>query len=163
MTIVIELARSLQAQCLLIGNTWLVCKTMWNACCLVHFPLRPTQAACLALGIPRFTPHSGRAGFATDALLAGRDFTSIREDGRWLSDASLRVYLDAVAMCSLAASEAGHRWGQTALLVEKHFSQCYPWWPGCPLVASQPLPPNVLQASRKFDECLRALHTLPNS
>ena len=42
-------------------------------------------------------PHSPRAGWATDQKVAGTDFVTIREGGRWLSDASLRCYLDILS------------------------------------------------------------------
>ena len=55
------------------------------------------------LGIPQigFTSHSGRAGFASEARPGGRDFVEIREEGRWLSDSSLRVYIDVVSAASI--------------------------------------------------------------
>lgn len=43
-----------------------------------------------------YTPHSPRAGFATEARLKGMAFEEIREAGRWQSDSSLRTYLDLV-------------------------------------------------------------------
>ena len=43
-----------------------------------------------------WSPHSPRAGFATDQKIAGVPFEQIREGGRWLSDSSLRIYLDVV-------------------------------------------------------------------
>ena len=43
-----------------------------------------------------YTPHSPRAGFATEARLMGMAFEEIREAGRWQSDSSLRTYLDLV-------------------------------------------------------------------
>ena len=49
-----------------------------------------------------YTPHSARAGFATESIAEGRDFVSVRESGRWLNDTSLRVYLDLVGAASLA-------------------------------------------------------------
>ena len=42
------------------------------------------------------TPHSPRAGFATDALVEGRVPSDIREAGRWQSESSFRIYLDVV-------------------------------------------------------------------
>ena len=45
-------------------------------------------------------PHSPRAGFATDLRLGGVPFTEIRERGRWVSDSSLRVYLDILGASS---------------------------------------------------------------
>ena len=49
-----------------------------------------------------YTPHSPRAGFATESIAEGLDFVAVREAGRWLSDTSLRVYLDLVGAASLA-------------------------------------------------------------
>jgi len=42
-------------------------------------------------------PHSPRAGWATDQKVEGTDFVAIREGGRWLSDSSLRCYLDILS------------------------------------------------------------------
>ena len=44
-----------------------------------------------------WTPHSPRAGYATDSLSAGVPFEEIREVGRWAIDASLRRYLGEVS------------------------------------------------------------------
>ena len=44
--------------------------------------------------------HSLQAGFATDLRFEGVPFIEIRERGRWLSDSSLRVYLDILAASS---------------------------------------------------------------
>jgi hypothetical protein len=52
------------------------------------------------LGLPRFTPDSPRAGFATDEFIEGTDFVTIRETGGWLSCQLLPVYLDAVTIAS---------------------------------------------------------------
>ena len=51
-----------------------------------------------------WTGHSPRAGWASDLRARGVPFTEIRELGRWLSDASLRVYLDLVSSASIAVS-----------------------------------------------------------
>ena len=48
-----------------------------------------------------WTPHSPRAGFASEERARGRSFTDIREDGRWVADSSLRVYIDVVASAQL--------------------------------------------------------------
>ena len=50
---------------------------------------------CAPLGV-RFTPHSGRAGFATEATIQGLDPTVIRRLGRWQSETSFQVYIDVV-------------------------------------------------------------------
>lgn len=41
-----------------------------------------------------WTPHSPRAGFASDSIAAEMPFTTLREFGRWQHDSSLRGYLD---------------------------------------------------------------------
>ena len=51
-----------------------------------------------------WTPHSARAGFASDAVAAGRGFTEIREAGRWVADSSLRTYIDVVSAASIATN-----------------------------------------------------------
>ena len=56
-----------------------------------------------------FTPHCPRAGWATHRYLSGRPFVSLREDGRWRSDSSLRVYLDVVANTNLLDAPDVHR------------------------------------------------------
>jgi len=49
----------------------------------------------------RWTPHSGRAGFATDSRLEGMSFEEVREAGRWAADNSLRTYLDVQAAANV--------------------------------------------------------------
>ena len=49
-----------------------------------------------------FSPHSPRAGFATEAIADGADFVSVREAGRWLADSSLRTYVDLVRVAAIA-------------------------------------------------------------
>ena len=50
--------------------------------------------ARLNLQLLGFTPHSPRAGSATQKILDGEDFVSVQEGGRWKCAESLRVYLD---------------------------------------------------------------------
>ena len=49
-----------------------------------------------------YTPHSGRAGFASEAKAEGWSFVEIREQGRWLSDESLRIYIDCVSAANIS-------------------------------------------------------------
>lgn len=49
-----------------------------------------------------FTPHSPRAGFASDSIAAGKPWSDIKESGRWISDTSFRIYLDLVGAAALA-------------------------------------------------------------
>ena len=59
----------------------------------------------LKLGIEvGWTPHSGRAGFATELRSAGTPFSEIRERGRWAADSSLRTYLDIVGAAQVSTS-----------------------------------------------------------
>lgn len=54
-----------------------------------------------------FTPHSFRAGAATQARLDGTDLNEIKRRGRWASDVTLRMYLDetmAIAARTLDAA-----------------------------------------------------------
>jgi len=57
------------------------------------FSLRLSQAGIAE----RYTPHCPRAGWATTRHTRGQPFADLREDGRWRSDNSLRIYLDVVA------------------------------------------------------------------
>ena len=106
------------------------CINAARAACVFGFNLGTYQRllakACEALQLPAFTPHSARAGFATDQFLAGVDFVTIREAGRWLSDASLRVYLDAVTAASVEASQAGQEWAPLAAWLSQHFGLVFP-------------------------------------
>ena len=56
-----------------------------------------------------FSPHSPRAGFATDAIALGKDPSRIRSEGRWNSESSFKVYLDVIGAQSTynAVREAG--------------------------------------------------------
>ena len=45
-----------------------------------------------------WTPHSPRAGYVSDAAVTGRSFVETREHGRWVSDRSLRIYMDIMAV-----------------------------------------------------------------
>ena len=54
----------------------------------------------------KFTPHSMRAGFASEGRALGKSFTELKEEGRWISDASLRVYIDLVSAAAIAQSPA---------------------------------------------------------
>ena len=51
-----------------------------------------------------WTPHSARAGFASDAVAAGRPLTAIREAGRWIADSSVRTYIDVVGAASISTN-----------------------------------------------------------
>ena len=83
-------------------------------------------AAALGLGWVKWTPHSARAGFATERRLRGDAFSQIKEDGRWKSDSSFRVYLDEATAMSLKQQLSGI--ATTAEWLEGDFARRYPWW-----------------------------------
>ena len=49
-----------------------------------------------------WTPHSARAGFATDCRTEGMDFREIMEAGRWQAETSLRIYLDILGAADIS-------------------------------------------------------------
>ena len=49
------------------------------------------------------TPHSPRAGFASEGRALGRPFTELQEEGRWASATSLRTYIDLAAAAAISA------------------------------------------------------------
>ena len=62
--------------------------------------LNKIQTECsLPMG---WSPHSPRAGFASEASAMGMSFEQIRETGRWKVDSSLRVYVDMVQAAHIA-------------------------------------------------------------
>ena len=101
---------------------------------------RLLRASCTALGLSDYTPHSARAGFATDKILSGASFVEVREAGRWVHDASLRIYLDAVAVAAAQASAEGKMWSASLAVLDKNFAEMFAWWPGAGQQPSVPLP-----------------------
>jgi hypothetical protein len=93
----------------------------YNAC------LRKAQKSA-KLGWLHATAHSPRAGWASELRLAGVEFTELRERGRWVSDSSLRMYLDAVTAHYLTIRLQGVM-PQFQLLMAD-FAHRYMWWPG---------------------------------
>ena len=56
------------------------------------------QVVSKQLGLPFvFTPHSPRAGFASEAISLGEDPGSVRLRGRWQSETSFRIYVDVIS------------------------------------------------------------------
>ena len=48
-----------------------------------------------------YTPHSPRAGFASESFRDGMDVVAIKEQGRWLVDSSFRCYIDVVQVAMI--------------------------------------------------------------
>ncbi|CAK0898424.1 unnamed protein product, partial [Prorocentrum cordatum] len=70
---------------------------------LVDYRLRLKQFEA-ALGLDmHWTPHSARAGFASDSVARGVPFQDIKEAGRWLTESSLRIYVDVVTASRVLA------------------------------------------------------------
>ena len=64
---------------------------------------RRLRAAATRVGLPPlWSAHCPRAGWTTARDLAGQPFGELREDGRWASDSSLRIYIDAVTSIDLS-------------------------------------------------------------
>ena len=74
-----------------------------------------------------FTPHSPRAGCATQLRLSGLPFAEIQERGRWQTASALRIYLDAVA-ASTTLLHRTHFLIEFANYVEQDFVGRFPWW-----------------------------------
>ena len=114
-----------------------VSKLLWRLVHCTHdsdflFPLSYAQYRALLaqvgehlqLGV-RFTPHSPRAGFATEESVRGVGVASIRERGRWASEQSFKIYLDIVSASQIEASFA-LRGATTSLeFATQHFSSFF--------------------------------------
>ena len=95
---------------------------------------------CAALGIEGYSLHSSRAGFASHGLLSGTDFVTLREEGRWLSDSPLRVYLDLVSTAAQAAHSDINNWFAVIDELRTHFCDIFPWWLQSQRRPCRPLP-----------------------
>ena len=72
-----------------------------------------------------WTPHSPRAGYATDAIARDVPFSEVKETGRWFSDSSLRVYIDVIGASGISRQlvEAGR---ESALIYAlKHLAKFF--------------------------------------
>ncbi|CAE7791178.1 unnamed protein product [Symbiodinium sp. CCMP2592] len=58
------------------------------------------HSACLGV---RYSPHSCRAGFATEAIIKGEAPTLVQRRGRWASEASFLVYIDVATALQVEA------------------------------------------------------------
>ena len=59
------------------------------------------ESSGLGLGI---TPHSPRAGFASEAAAANADLEETRKAGRWSSEANFRIYIDVIGALHVASA-----------------------------------------------------------
>ena len=74
----------------------------------------------------RFTPHSARAGWATEMRLRGMAISELKQQGRWSSDKSLACYLDVTATRLLEQPTGSLR--QSGLWLLGDVPGRFPWW-----------------------------------
>ena len=74
------------------------------------------------------TPHGPRAGYASESVCLGRPFVETREGGRWLSDSSLRIYLDVVAAADIATQCEVQGHAAAMAWAIQNFVSYFPMW-----------------------------------
>jgi hypothetical protein len=89
-----------------------------------------------------WTPHSPRAGRASDMMMMGLPFLRIREAGRWQSDSSLRRYLDVMAVMGGEAARALSQYLPLIQRIEECFDIYFNWGSSGP---PNPEPPSQQQ------------------
>ena len=87
-----------------------------------------------------FSPHSPRAGFASDSVLEGKQFVQIREEGRWTADSSLRIYLDVVATAYETVQHDISDLSDKLQQLNQQFDAFFCWWPQCSLRQTLDIP-----------------------
>ena len=79
------------------------------------------------LGLPfSFTPHSARAGFASEAVSRGEDAESIRIRGRWQSETSFRIYTDVVGASLVKCMDSMTCWQDHIVGCSLHLHHLFP-------------------------------------
>ena len=73
-----------------------------------------------------WTPHSPRAGFASEAIQDGVPFQEIKEAGRWLVDSSLRAYIDLVQTAQIAVDVQARGLLPAVEFVAREFFRFFP-------------------------------------
>ena len=90
-----------------------------------------------AFGLEGYSPHSPRAGFASEGMLSRKSFVELREEGRWTCDSSLRVYLDVIATAAAVAEQDSRQHLSLVRMVDTQFINMFRWWPGCDMIADR--------------------------
>ena len=80
-----------------------------------------------------WTPHSPRAGFASESRALGFSFLEVREIGRWVADKSLRTYIDVVSAGSIAVNLQSQGLRPALAFAEEHWLEYF----GFDILASQ--------------------------
>ena len=73
-----------------------------------------------------WTPHSPRAGFASEAIARGVPFAEVREAGRWRADSSLRTYIDIVAAAQITVDLRVRGFLEAQAYAREHFETFLP-------------------------------------
>ena len=76
--------------------------------------------------VSHFTPHSARAGFATDAVSDGMLPSVIRQLGRWASESSFNTYVDVVSASQVEAAFSLRKQDQAVQLCSTHLESYFP-------------------------------------
>ena len=87
--------------------------------------LLKTVCASLKIGVS-FTPHSPRAGFATDGVCRGMPITEIKAAGRWKSETSFLTYIDVVQSLAIDAEFSGRHLAQASAWCLAHLRAYFP-------------------------------------
>jgi len=95
---------------------------------LSHYAKILKRAAnALGLGHLNWTPHSPRAGRASDLVIADVAFVTIRELGRWACDHSPRRYLDIMAVMGAETATALRPFLGVVADIEANFDNYFRW------------------------------------
>ena len=77
---------------------------------------------CELLKLPfNITPHSPRAGFASDGVAQGIPRQVLMDGARWTSETSFRVYVDLVSAAAISVSLRSNAHTASMLYAETHF------------------------------------------
>ena len=87
---------------------------------------RKIRATSIEMGLPPYTGHSPRAGYVSDACLLGHSRDQIKTVTRHSSDASLKVYMDAVSHMWQVHSGPVQRYVHVAKLISKFPEKFFP-------------------------------------
>ncbi|CAK0791431.1 unnamed protein product, partial [Prorocentrum cordatum] len=71
-------------------------------------------------------PHSPRAGWASDSRAEGLSFEEVRERGRWIWDASLRIYLDIAGASHILTQLNTRGFAQQLYWLKRGWIQYFP-------------------------------------
>ena len=84
------------------------------------------QSGCSIAQLPKYSGHSGRAGFVSDEALKGVPLSKIQETTRHSAPKTLRTYLDTVNHMQQLQHEPVRKWAQVARLIASYPHQFFP-------------------------------------